>query len=570
MQALILAAGLGTRLRPYTDHTPKALFTLNQMPLLERTIEALRHAGCNRIVVNTHHLHSQIEAYVAAASLDIPIIACHEEEILGTGGAIRNITEHWQSPDLLIVNADIVHDIDLSRVYGFHRSHDYPVTLVMHNAPEFNTVCVDADDFVTAFACRGKTPDGQRNMAFTGIHVIDRSVLDFLPNQGPAHIIDAYQRMLTHGVRIKACVVEGHYWQDIGTPERYQAAAFDQMAPLAFQAAFGHRPERATIRRRPLQGDGSDRRWYRLEAEGRTLIMVDHGIRTQLGQQEVDAYVDIGRHLASRGIHVPRILLHDGCAGLVFVEDWGDEHLQTLIRRSDDRQKEQYYHQVIDQWSAMAVEGGRDFDPAWTFQTTSYDRQVILDRECRYFVEAFLQSYLHWPQTYDALREEFERLADEIMDTQIKGFLHRDFQSRNMMVHNGRIGIIDFQAGRLGPIQYDLAALIIDPYTALPEHLQSRLRDYAITCLEKLRPFDREKFLRGYALCAISRNLQILGAFAFLSRSKGKRQFEDYIPTAVNSLVRHLSRVAVPFPKLSATAKRAAAHIAQIPCGTSG
>ena len=89
------------------------------------------------------------------------------------------------------------------------------------------------------------------------------------------------------------------------------------------------------------------------------------------------------------------------------------------------------------------------------------------------------------------------------------------------MVHSGRIGIIDFQAGRLGPIQYDLAALLIDPYAALPEHLQGRLRDYAIARLEKLYPLDQEKFLRGYALCAVSRNLQILGAFAFLSRSKG-------------------------------------------------
>ena len=432
----------------------------------------------------------------------------------------------------------------------------------MHDAPEFNTVCVNAEDFVTAFACRGKAPAGQRSMAFTGIHVIDRRVLDFLPHQGPAHIIDVYQRLLAHGMRIKAYIVHGHYWQDIGTAERYQAAAFDQMAPLAFQAAFGHRPERAAIRRHPLQGDGSDRRWYRLEAEDRTLIMVDHGIRNQPGQQEVDAYVDIGRHLGSKGIHVPRIFLHDGCAGLVFVEDWGDEHLQTAIRRSDERHKEQFYQQVIDQWSTMAVAAGRDFDPAWTFQTACYDRQVILERECRYFAEAFLQGYLDWSQTYDALREEFERLADEIMDAQIEGFLHRDFQSRNIMVHNGRIGIIDFQAGRLGPIQYDLAALLIDPYTALPEHLQGRLRDYALARLETLCPVDQEKFLRGYSLCAISRNLQILGAFAFLSHSKGKRQFEAYIPTAVSSLVRNLSQVAVLFPKLSATADRLVAHFA--------
>jgi aminoglycoside/choline kinase family phosphotransferase/dTDP-glucose pyrophosphorylase len=570
MQALILAAGLGTRLRPYTDHTPKALFTINQQPLLGRAIEALHHAGCDRIIVNTHHLHTQIEAYAAAAPSGTPIIACHEEQILGTGGAIRNIAGHWLTHDLLVVNADIVHDIDLAGVYRFHRSHDDPVTLVMHDVPEFNTVCVDADDFVTGFQCRDKTPDGQRSMAFTGIHVIDRCVLDFLPQQGPAHIIDAYQRMLANGARIKALVVQGHYWQDIGTPERYQAAAFDQMAPLAFQAAFGHRPERTAIRRRPLQGDGSDRRWYRLEANGRTLIMVDHGIRLRPGQQEVDAYVDIGRHLIAKGISAPRIFLHDGCAGLVFVEDWGDVHLQTLVGRSGDQQRQQLYYQVIDQWTAMAVACGPDFDRAWTFQTAVYDRGVILDRECRYFVEAFIQAYLGWPQSYDDLRDEFERLADEIIKTQIEGFLHRDFQSRNIMICNGRVGIIDFQAGRLGPIQYDLAALLIDPYAALPEDFQDQLRAYAMARLQKLKPLDPEKFLRGYEWCAVSRNLQILGAFAFLSRSKGKRQFEVYIPTAVRSLVRNLSRVPVALPKLIALADRAAAHFAQMPCDADG
>ena len=565
MKALILAAGLGTRLRPYTNHRPKALFTINQRPLLAIIVEKLQHAGFESVLVNAHHHYDQIEDYVANARFTIPVTTFREVDILGTGGAIRNVADHWRSESLLVINADVISDINLAGIFAFHRSHGFPVTMVMHDRAEFNSVCVDADDFVTGFHCRGKTHQGNRVMAFTGIHVIEGRVLDFLPSQGPAHIIDAYDRMLKTGERIKACVVSGHYWQDIGAPQRYQTAVIDQMAPLAFEAAFGTRPQEA-IRRHQLHGDGSDRRWYRLAAGQRTLIMADHGIRTTREQQEVDAYVSIGHHLHAKGIAVPKIYLHDNCAGLAFVEDAGDEHLQTLAGRSDASQRQGIYQQVIDQWITMAMEGHHNFDVGWTYQSARYDREVILEKECRYFVEAFVQTYLGWQWTFDSLRTDFERMAREIGRTEIPGFLHRDFQSRNIMVQNQRICFIDFQGGRLGPIQYDLASLLIDPYAALPVDCQDQLKGYGATRLDSRYGVDLEKFNNGYDMCAISRNLQILGAFAFLSRMKGKTQFEKYIPGAVQSLTHNLSRASVSLPKLTVAARKIAEHIAQMPC----
>ena len=560
MKALVLAAGLGTRLRPYTDHTPKPLFTVNGRPLLAMAIEKLHAAGVESVIVNTHHHHSQVETYLAETTFPLPVAVCHETRILGTGGAIRNVSAHWHPGPLLVVNADIVHNVDLARVVRFHQSHGYPVTMVMHDREEFNTVAVDEDDFVTRFGCSRGEPHDRRIMAFTGLHVVDRRVLDYLPPQGPAHIIDAYSRMLKNGERIKAYIVKDHYWQDIGTPPRYQAAVFDQMAPLAFETAFGRRPAPASVQRHMLYGDGSDRQWCRLASEGDSLIMVDHGIRTEPGWQEVDAYVAIGKFLGAKGIPVPRIYLHDNCAGFVFMQDWGDEHLQTLIARSGEDRRRQLYHQVIDQWVRMAVEGGSGFDPSWGFQTARYDSWVILEKECRYFVEAFVQTYLGWQQPYDELHSEFELLADRILTTQIGGFLHRDFQSRNIMVRDGRVGFIDFQGGRLGPIQYDLASLLIDPYTALPQTVQDQLRDYGTAELQKRYGMDPAGFLQGFALCAVARNLQILGAYGFLSRIKGKTQFETYIPVAVKSLVRNLSRAAIDLPGLKTLAHRIAAH----------
>ncbi|MBW2502091.1 MAG: phosphotransferase, partial [Deltaproteobacteria bacterium] len=114
-------------------------------------------------------------------------------------------------------------------------------------------------------------------------------------------------------------------------------------------------------------------------------------------------------------------------------------------------------------------------------------------------------------------------------------FLHRDFQSRNLMVTAGEIRIIDFQGGRLGPLGYDLASLLIDPYAGIPAGLQQRLLEHY---LEQLCTYglDDRAFLKGYKSLALQRNLQILGAFAFLAERKQKSFFRQFIPPAARSL----------------------------------
>ncbi|RJQ81734.1 MAG: nucleotidyltransferase family protein, partial [Desulfobacteraceae bacterium] len=242
MKALILAAGLGTRLLPFTRHTPKPLFTLNQRPILDRILAQLHRAGCDAVMINTHHLHEQVEAFVTRQSYPMQVQTRHEPEILGTGGAIRNVAGFWAEAPLLVINADVVTDIDLAGVYRYHCDHPHAVTMVMHDHAQFNSVQVDGDHCITGFDPAAQPKEALRKMAFTGIHVLDRRVLDFLPPRGPAHIIDAYAQMLKAGEKIKALVVRGHYWQDIGTPASYKAAVFDHMAPAAFEKAFGRRP----------------------------------------------------------------------------------------------------------------------------------------------------------------------------------------------------------------------------------------------------------------------------------------------------------------------------------------
>jgi len=125
------------------------------------------------------------------------------------------------------------------------------------------------------------------------------------------------------------------------------------------------------------------------------------------------------------------------------------------------------------------------------------------------------------------------------------------------MVKDRKFYFIDFQGGRPGPIQYDLASLLIDPYVDLPPVVQTRLLAFCADSLSTLMSLDKKMFYRGYRYCSITRNLQILGAFGYLSRVKGKTGFEKYIPTAVKTLKHNLGSIsAAEFPRLRKIAEQ--------------
>ena len=280
--------------------------------------------------------------------------------------------------------------------------------------------------------------------------------------------------------------------------------------------------------------------------------MADHGLRETEAVAEVDAFIHIGRHLKNKGVPVPDILFFDAFAGLVFLEDLGDLSLQKAVAGEADRENVMaWYRSIIDNVIALSLRGAQGFDPGWAYQTPVYDRHVILERECRYFCDAFLNRYAQLNADFVNFQDEFDRIADNALERAVQGFMHRDMQSRNIMLKEGRFYFIDFQGGRLGPVQYDLAALLIDPYVSLTNREQDLLLDHAIQRLSAVRPFEAERFRRGFVHCALARNLQILGAFGFLSTAKGKTGFTRYIPAALRSLEARLAACGEGvFPKL--------------------
>jgi aminoglycoside/choline kinase family phosphotransferase len=126
------------------------------------------------------------------------------------------------------------------------------------------------------------------------------------------------------------------------------------------------------------------------------------------------------------------------------------------------------------------------------------------------------------------------------------------------MIKNDELFFIDFQGGRIGPIQYDLASLLIDPYVSIPLFMQNRLLDFCKDHLRSFVPFSTDKLLKGYRYCAIARNLQILGAFSFLSRVKKKKEFQEFIPCALHTLKINIDDFFPPekFPLLKSIVKK--------------
>ena len=221
------------------------------------------------------------------------------------------------------------------------------------------------------------------------------------------------------------------------------------------------------------------------------------------------------------------------------------------------------YQNIIIDLIKLSTRGIKGFDLAWTYQTPIYNQDVILEKECAYFVDAFLRTYLGMAKTFADFEHEFTFIADKAIEFSVPGFMHRDVQSRNIMIKNNRFYFIDFQGGRPGPIQYDFASLLIDPYVALPYAIQNQLLEYTMSKMSTEMDIDPQHFLLGYTYCALSRNLQILGAFGYLSCVKGKKSFEKYIPRAIETLMHMLNGFKDDkFPKLTSTLKTIGARFA--------
>ena len=235
MDAMILAAGLGTRLRPLTDHTPKALIDVAGVPIIERVARRLIAAGADRLIVNTAHLAQKIEDYVASRDgFGVEYVFSREDPgPLETGGALLAAAEHFRGDaPFFLHNADILSDIPLGEMYAAHRDAGDPLaTVAVLDRPTTRKMLFDhagllgRTDETKGLDLRVRPPAGEvRAIPFAGIHVLSPRIFGLLTERGAFSILDPYLRLTAAGERILPFRVDGHTWIDIGRPEQLEEA----------------------------------------------------------------------------------------------------------------------------------------------------------------------------------------------------------------------------------------------------------------------------------------------------------------------------------------------------------
>lgn len=234
MIAMILAAGLGTRLKPWTDAHPKALAVVNGKPVLQRNIEYLQHAGIKRVVVNVHHFADQIIAAVEANNGwgSEVLISDETDEVLETGGGIKKAVPLFgDAKDVLVMNADILTDMNLQAFMQTHANTKADATLAVSNRSSSRCFLFDAQQQLVGWRNKNtgetKLPvatDTPIEKSFSGIHIINESIFRHMPFEGKFSMVEVYlQLCATHC--IQSFDHSGSQFIDIGTMEKLAQAA---------------------------------------------------------------------------------------------------------------------------------------------------------------------------------------------------------------------------------------------------------------------------------------------------------------------------------------------------------
>jgi aminoglycoside/choline kinase family phosphotransferase len=295
-----------------------------------------------------------------------------------------------------------------------------------------------------------------------------------------------------------------------------------------------------------LQGElgASGRKIIRLSNERASAIGILYGVR-----EENAAFLEFSRHFRKHGLAVPEIYGEDLNEGAYLEEDLGDTTLFEFL--SKNRSGENIappavdaYRQVVAVLPRFQVEAGRDLDYSVCYPISSFDRQSIA-WDLNYFKYYFLR-LAGIPFNEQALENDFGRLTEFLMTADRDYFLYRDFQSRNILLHNGQPFFVDYQGGRKGALQYDIASLLFDAKADLPPEVRQDLLNYYLDALGHHIKLEREAFLRHYYAYVYVRIIQALGAYGFRGFYERKAHFLQSVPYAMKNLRWLLHHVELP------------------------
>jgi NDP-sugar pyrophosphorylase family protein len=236
MKAMILAAGLGTRLRPLTNTIPKPLLPVGGTPLIIWNLLLLKRHGFHDVVINLHHLGPMIEQTLGNGSkFGLRIIYSQEPVILGTGGGIKQAEPYFSGEPVLVLNGDTLFELDLEALCSFHRTRKAAATLLLREDPDaarWGLVEVGADDQIVRITGRGLTSSVPATpRMFAGVHILNLRLLRDVRKGAASSIIDPYVAAIERGEPVLGYDLKG-YWSDVGTAERYAQAEQDARTGL--------------------------------------------------------------------------------------------------------------------------------------------------------------------------------------------------------------------------------------------------------------------------------------------------------------------------------------------------
>jgi aminoglycoside/choline kinase family phosphotransferase len=286
----------------------------------------------------------------------------------------------------------------------------------------------------------------------------------------------------------------------------------------------------------PLQGQlgGSGRRIMRLSSDQFRAIGILYDVR-----EENVAFLEFSRHFRRHGLPVPEIYAEDLSHGAYLEEDLGDTTLFEFLsqhRRDENIAPEvvEAYRQVVAVLPRFQIEAGGDLNYQVCYPRASFDAQSIA-WDLNYFKYYFLR-LAGIPFNEQALEDDFGRLTKFLLSADRDYFLYRDFQSRNVLWRNGHPWFVDYQGGRRGALQYDIASLLYDGKADLPPELRQQLLDHYLDVLAGFIKLEREVFMRHYYAYVYVRIMQALGAYGFRGFFERKAHFLQSVPYALKSL----------------------------------
>jgi len=596
-KAFILAAGYGTRMLPLTRAVPKPMLPLWGVPMVDRTLDLVQSWGVEDVVINVHHGADVIVRHLVDNPRDdLRVQISFEPDILGTGGALTRAS--WfvgGGKPFWMVNADVGARLDVRPIIrAFKLGETIASSWLMASRGPRTVEC--ADGMITKF--RSRQPGAAGTYTFCGVHLVDPTVLKYLPKSGFATIIDAYEKAMKRGWKVAGVPVENAWWSDMGTPDQY-IQAHRETAPKNNRSWLSVSPTARVDRRATLKEcvvmdnavvspracasnmifgpnvhaakcsgvitmraddalddaeqtlvsawagslDGVVSSTLSPRGSSRVFTRIYAGNRTAVmirhnpERKENNLYAMHAKFLASMKIPVPLVFAEDPAHHLALYQDVGEASVQDKAAGWKSAKLEKLYRDILNELIVFHEKGSKEAAKKKLPLMVPFTSKLFA-WEHALFTELLLKDRMGMGNKITrAVTEELGRVSRRLLK-QPRVLVHRDLQSSNIMLKGSTWSLIDFQGMRFGPAVYDLASLLCDPYIEINCGARERLLDHYIQASSVKITHD------DFWYAVIQRLSQALGAYARLGKKPGMMHFTRYIRPALLNVQIALGNVA--------------------------